>query len=561
MLSFTPPSARAASGDLTIQVSPLGLVELADEEFEVHGPRLSRYSLYWAHYLGHMMAYRREIGEPQFSFNYVRAFSDYITNFVFGKGVQFRTPHANAAILMPYLKRVWEQDNDKDSVLMEIGVNGSVTGDMFVKVAYEEMYQDPSGMLHPGRIRILPLNPANCFPEWHPHDKDRMISFKLKYRFWSTAGDGTRQVYTYVERVTDVAIEEYVNDELISSRPNPLGQIPIAYAPNIAVPGSPWGLPDIDAIIPLNRELNEKAMEISDIINYHSAPLTVISGAKLSQIEKGAKKVFTLPKDATIQNLQALVEFQGPMGFLEFIKRGMHEATGVPETALGQAQPISNTSGVALSIQFQPLMNRYTRKTTTLNKLFRKINELIIRTMIQKEPGALRWDPTESAMPEDDQLIELDPLDKNIFETSVHWPPPLPVDILVKLNELQMKMGLGLESKAGALRELGELLPREKLDEIMAEKMEDAKDAGALSLVEAAIAAAVQLYTGVNPNAAEQGMVGPNGEQGVTSPSDGAAAPPPIQVTPEVQQAMSQIVERAYGQKMAGMANPSNDRT
>jgi hypothetical protein len=28
----------------------------------------------------------------------------------------------------------------------------------------------------------------------------------------------------------------------------------------------------------------------------------------------------------------------------------MHEMTGVPETALGQMQPISNTSGVALSI-------------------------------------------------------------------------------------------------------------------------------------------------------------------------------------------------------------------
>lgn len=27
-----------------MQISPLGLVELADEEFEVHGPRLNRYA-------------------------------------------------------------------------------------------------------------------------------------------------------------------------------------------------------------------------------------------------------------------------------------------------------------------------------------------------------------------------------------------------------------------------------------------------------------------------------------------------------------------------------------
>jgi hypothetical protein len=46
-VAFYPPSQRAAGGsDLTIQISPLGLVELADEEFEVHGPRLNRYATY-----------------------------------------------------------------------------------------------------------------------------------------------------------------------------------------------------------------------------------------------------------------------------------------------------------------------------------------------------------------------------------------------------------------------------------------------------------------------------------------------------------------------------------
>lgn len=52
-IAFVSPSMRAAASDLTISVSPLGLVELADEEFEVHGPRLrlTRYSNAWAFYL------------------------------------------------------------------------------------------------------------------------------------------------------------------------------------------------------------------------------------------------------------------------------------------------------------------------------------------------------------------------------------------------------------------------------------------------------------------------------------------------------------------------------
>lgn len=43
-IQFSSPSQRATGSDLSISVSPLGLVELADEEFEVHGPRLNRYA-------------------------------------------------------------------------------------------------------------------------------------------------------------------------------------------------------------------------------------------------------------------------------------------------------------------------------------------------------------------------------------------------------------------------------------------------------------------------------------------------------------------------------------
>lgn len=34
-IPFVSPSMRASASDLTVSVSPLGLVELADEEFEL----------------------------------------------------------------------------------------------------------------------------------------------------------------------------------------------------------------------------------------------------------------------------------------------------------------------------------------------------------------------------------------------------------------------------------------------------------------------------------------------------------------------------------------------
>jgi len=502
---FSPPSYRASSSDLTISISPLGLVELADEEFEVHGPRLNRYSLNWAMYLGHHWGYRREQGEMQISVNYYRAFIDYLSRFTFGNSVHFRSPKFTEAIIPDRLERVWEIDNDKQRVLFEIAQNGGITGDAFIKIAYEEPWKDSIGRGHPGRVRILPLNPAFCFPEFHPHDRSRLLRFKQKYRFWGTSLEGTRQVFTYTEILTDDIIEEYINDELIDSRPNPLGLIPVVHIPNIPVSGSPWGLSDAHDIITINRSYNEISTDVADIINYHAAPVTVIVGAKASNLEKGAKKVWGgLPKDAQVFNLEGGgAGIQGALQYLEMLKRSMHEMMNIPESALGQSQPISNTSGVALQVQFQPLMNRWSQKSSQYGKGLQQVNELVILTLAIKEPEVLTWNPEVDGVLVDGQTDQLDPNDPLTYITFAHFPPPLPLDKIVLLNELQQKMSMGLESKEGALRALGEQFPNEKLEEIRSELREDAESEGALNLVKVQIQKQIMDMTGM--------MAGPDG--------------------------------------------------
>lgn len=561
-IDFSPASYRAASSDLTISISPLGLVELADEEFEVHGPRLNRYSLNWAMYLGHHFSYRRPSGEAQLAYNYYRAFTDYLINFTFGRGVQFRSPKETEAIVPDILKRVWEVDNDKQTVLWEMGQQGGVSGDCFVKVAYEEPTVDPAGMAHPGRVRILPLNASFCFPEFHPHDRERLIRFKLKYRFWGTSLEGTRQVFTYTEILTDDRIEEYINDELIDSRPNPMGVIPVIHIPNVRVSGSPWGLSDAHDIISLNRNYNEVATDVADIINYHAAPVTVITGAKASTMEKGANKVWSgLPKDSNVFNLEGGGSgLQGALEYLEMVKRSMHEMIGVPETALGQVQPISNTSGVALSIQFQPLMNRYQQKVILYKRGLERINELVLKLIAIKEPDLFIYDPTTDAIElKPGQLPQLDPNDPITYRSIAHFPQPLPLDKLIALNEIQAKMSLGLESKEGALRTLGEEFPEEKLAEIRAELLEDAKADGALNLIQAQIASAIAEITGM--------VVGPDGS---AMPDPNRPIDPmtgePVPTTPagveglQAEEMIEQdLVTRAYGTQLPQRRNPENN--
>jgi hypothetical protein len=565
-MQFNAPNYRAASGDLTIAISPLGLVELADEEFEVHGPRLNRYATNWAFYLGHHWGYRREVGEAQLTFNYVRAFSDYITNFCFGKGIDWRVPAENEAIVPYLLKRVWETDNDREKLFWEIGQQGSVTGDCFVKVAYEPAWVDPVGMEHPGRVRIIPLNSAFCFPEFHPHDRSRLLRFKLKYRFWGTSLEGTRQVFTYTEILTDNFVEEYINDELIDQRPNPLGRIPVVHWPNVEVSSSPWGLPDIHDILTLNREYNEKATDISDIINYHAAPVTVITGAKASMLEKGPKKVWGgLPEKAKVYNLELGTNLGGPLEYMQLLKQAMHEMTGVPESALGQMQPISNTSGTALSIMYQPMMMRWHQKRIQYSQGLQRINELILLTLFMSEPETLAWNPqlTSGVEPKPDQLIVLDPTNPRTYLTEANWPQPLPLDVLVKLNEVQMKMALGLESKRGAFRDLGEEMPDQKAREIFDELKEDILEQGALDLLRMNIA----MVTGTAQMVGEDGgplvgQVTSAGGPDVTSAGGGAApTPAPIPGMGPVEELLYQRISTdAYGTKIPQQRNPDNQR-
>jgi len=559
-IDFSPPSYRAASSDLTISISPLGLVELADEEFEVHGPRLNRYSLNWAMYLGHHWSYRREIGEAQMVYNYYRAFTDYIVNFTFGRGVQFRSPKQTEAIVPDILKRVWEVDNNKHGVLWEMGQQGGVSGDCFVKVAYEEAWQDNTGKFHPGRVRILPLNASFCFPEFHPHDRNRLIRFKLKYRFWGTSVEGTRQVYTYTEILTDDMIEEYINDELIDSRPNPIGVIPVVHIPNVLISGSPWGLSDCHDVIVLNRNYNEVATDVADIINYHAAPVTVIIGAKASNLEKGPKKVWGgLPKDSRVENLEGGGSgLAGAIQYLEIVKRAMHEMVGVPETALGQMVPISNTSGVALSIQFQPLMNRYQQKIVQYGKGLEKINELVLRTVAFKEPELFIWNPNFNGPIKQDQMPQLDPNDPLTYQNFAHFPPPLPLDKLIVLNEIQTMMSMNLESREGALRRLGEEFPNEKLEEIRSELIADAKSDGALNLLKGQINSAIMSLTGMLPDGTPAGMSPAGGAPG----EEGAA---PAGPTPFEQETLamlqSDLVTKAYGTRIPQRRGPNADES
>lgn len=566
-IDFFSQAERIAAPDQTIAIGGYGLTDLNNDDWNGHGARFQLYSQCYLWYMGMHHSQRREVGDFNITLNYVRTMSDYITNFCYGKSPQFRCAEEYSAIIPSLLAHAWEVDNNKEAIIWELGQQAGITGDAFCKVAYEEPWVDGIGIEHPGRIRLIPLSPLNCMPEYHPHDRDRIERFKIRYKFYGRAQDGKRTAYTFVEILTADLIQQFINDELVESYPNPLGVMPVVHIPNITISGSPFGHSDIADIIGLNRELNEKSTEVSDIINYGASPVTILSGAKASNLEKGAKKLWAIPNEnAKVYNLASEMSgVQAAMEYMSFIKNAMHEITGIPVKALGDEQAISNTSGVALDIQFRPMMNRRTMKLIQFTKGLSQLNALIIRTAAVHTPEALAWQAGMSSPPEPDQLSELNPYDPGIYVTTVHWLNPLPIDELIQLNKIQAMMEMGLQGKEGALRDMGEQFPKEKLAEIFEELVEDKLNQGALDILDAQISTAIMSETGLVPMG--EGQYGPPPPAPVSPTSAGGkdvtsagSAPAGTGVLPGIKpngEILNQLTQRAAGAQLAQVRVPT----
>jgi hypothetical protein len=135
----------------------------------------------------------------------------------------------------------------------------------------------------------------------------------------------------------------------------------------------------------------------------------------------------------------------------------------------------------------------------------------------------------------------------------------LPVDQLIKLNEAQAKMALGLESKRGALRALGEEFPNEKMLEVFEELQDDAQDQGALDMLRAQISQAVMIATGMMPGPGGPEMASAGGAN-VSSSGNGSEEPLPGPViSPMAEQMVNNLVSKAYGARFAQRRVPNED--
>lgn len=455
----------------------------------------------WNFYEGYHWEGIDDLDSPQVTFNYCRPFVNKFVSFEFGKSFVIRAPvelekvgvtigdpkveidydknkdgelsleeiNSDAFVVSEksvgdFLCEVWD-DNNRDTLITELGQTKSVTGEAWVKVRYEsaEELEDPFEEYPNGRIRLSVVPTQFVFPRFNDHDKDKLESLLIMYPIRTIEETGllfrraveTTVVYKELWTSTEIVVYEGKNE--IDRMDNPYGFIPFVQIKNFPIAGRTRGQGDLDDVIPLNIELNTKKSDVSEVIDYHSAPITLVYGAKIGNLEKGANKVWGgLPKDAKVENLNLQGDLTASSNYIADTKTAMCEIAGIPENVLGGANGISNTSGVAFQYVNLPLIERTRVKRNCSRNGLQRVNKMIL--FIALKEGLIK-------KPENISM-------KDFVRNTVEISDSLPKDELMELQKIQQEMSLGLECRHGAMERTGKEDIQKKLAEIDKERVE-----------------------------------------------------------------------------------------
>lgn len=419
-----------------------------------HSERLTRYREYQRFYKGNQWDHNRDINEPLLTINYCRRFVDAQVNFLMKSGFLITIPDDPATaskededreFIRLMLEKTWER-NRKELVAFEMAQMGSITGDVFIRVSWED--SDP---IEPPYARVDVLPSQYVFPSFggpHGVDRKQVDSILILFPRFKNGDAHTKRfgdipsssVEWYGERWYKDKVIHYTPEGQVITKINPLGEIPIVHIPNYPMAGEFYGRSDLCDIIKLQREYNEKSTDISDVINYHGSPVTIVKGAKLTSLEKGPNRMWGLPENAEVENLALGGELKSSLEYLDRVKQAMHEVGGVPQIAL-TSNVNNRETGASVSMRYMPMLENRQVKIQTYGAGLRLVNRLMMKiTSIADNDFGRKFDKLSI---------------NNRFRNEVIFPSPLPRDESIELDRASKRLDVGLTSKRYELQKLG----------------------------------------------------------------------------------------------------------
>lgn len=461
--------------------------------------RLQKYRGNWNAYYGvNLDKMNAEDGSKAARVNFLKRNIDKVNYFAFGGGYEMTHPRYQDNLRLANM--CWGLK--KVEKLLKLAQQGSVTGDGFVMVAPKAVATKAIAANAPvtaeskdktpgSQISIVVLPSEYCLPYYDPFDSDVLVAMEIKVPFQVQNLEGKFETMYQYMKITDETISYGVlsgdgsvygitaNERAakLAEIPNPIKSVYCVHIRNFPAGNSIYGSDDVTEVAALNNAYTERLTDIGAIVNYHSAPITCVYGAKAGSLVRGPNKVWgNLPKDGKVENLELKTDLRAANEHLAKIKEGLHELTGVPEIAQGSQQAISNTSGVALHTMYLPLIERADTKQNIYGPGLMEIVVLALKWCQELELLSF-IDPVEGTVEVVEPLDKPEQWDDLRQNTAIRYPSPLPKDRLIEAQIQSTLITAKLQSRRQAMVALGVKDPDTLMEEIEEEDEEAAEHA------------------------------------------------------------------------------------
>lgn len=445
------PSVPADLTDAVKGVSPIDVSGsvLGDVYVRNSSARLAAYRRYRNYFEGRHFTVEYDGGNKKTAFNFCKQIVDKRANWIAGKGFNFLAEKGNE-LVSSLLMSIWKA-NFARKLIRSTAKISLTTGDAFWYFTVKKTGRDgkplPREKWH---ILIYALNPAYCFPIWSEDNPGEMRACMIQFPIMGTTPDEQTRLFTAF--MTPETVTFYLNRERTTQVENVLGVIPVVHIPSSPVADETFGNSCLSDVIPLNDSYNEISNSVGKIIRYHGEPTTIVYGARLSQMERGANKVWSNlppPDQARVENLEMAGDLGAIDKHLERIENRIYHVGKTPKQSFdSEGLAISNTSGIAMQLMFQPLIEATIEEQDVYASAIGKGNQ-IIAAIHEKIFG--------------EDLSELADNPSTFLDIYVSWLSLLPRDEAIEIDNATKKRQMGIWSRAEAAKRLADVTDTEKL--------------------------------------------------------------------------------------------------
>jgi hypothetical protein len=265
-------------------------------------------------------------------------------------------------------------------------------------------YADPAKPAG-SRLSIMPIDPASWFPIYSDTNPDDIIGCHIVEPFKTNEGKDVIKRLTYRKAtgmsgpspITSEAAfykvddwggpgmdQEPVPEEIlfpVQTLPSPIDQLPVYSMPNFEEPGSIYGSSELRGferiLAGIDQSISDEELALAmDGLGVYAtnagAPIDADSGVELPW-DLGPAKVVEVPTDSFFNRVSGVTSVAPYLEHVAYLDAKVNEASGSPQVARGVVDVSVAESGIALEIQFDPLVARVEERQLTIDDKLRQM--------------------------------------------------------------------------------------------------------------------------------------------------------------------------------------------